>query len=103
MNSPLRQLGKRVDDFVYTRAVKWFGGSAEAYKRLASRYEMLEWWDEAVQAYEKAIAKDPQAQSHLQLAHVLGRVGKIDEAFAQCREALRLDESLPAAHVFLGM
>ncbi len=41
MNSPLRQLGKRIDDFVYSSAIQLLGGGADAYMHLAARYESL--------------------------------------------------------------
>src|SRR6185437_1859716 len=60
MNSPLRNLGKKFDDFVYSRAIQFLGNDPAAYLKLAARDEQMGWIQEAREIYLKSIAARPQ-------------------------------------------
>src|SRR5688572_10853176 len=103
MSLPLSEVGKRVDDFVFTKAIQLLGGGAEAYLRLAARYESRGWLEEAVATYKKAIGLRPhQAAFRLPLARVLSQLERVPEALKICQESLRLDKTLADAHVLEG-
>jgi tetratricopeptide (TPR) repeat protein len=103
MSTSLTHVGRRVDDFVYTRMIKLFGGGPEAYMRLSSRYESLGWFEEAAENYKKVIKLHPeQAPFRLQFAQFLFRMERLSDASALCQEALQLDADLAPAYVLQG-
>ncbi len=103
MNSPLRHLGKRVDDFVYSHAIELLGGGADAYMHLAARYESLGWLAEAVETYKKAIELRPhQALCRFKLAQVYFRLERFSEAMNACQEALQMDKDFVPAYMLKG-
>ena len=103
MNSPLRQFGKRIDDFVYSHAIELLGGGADAYMQLAGRYESLGWLPEAAETYKKAIELRPhQALGRLKLAKIYWRMERLPEAMKHCDDALGLDKDYMEAYVFKG-
>ncbi len=50
-----------------------------------------------------ALGLKPSADTHLELGVVEGQLGKLNEATTQFREAIRIDPSLAAAHLMLGI
>ena len=104
MDSPLRQFGKRVDDYVYSRAIEMMGGGAQAYERLALHYEKLGWFEEAANTYKKAIQKKPfHGAYHARLASAFIKLGRFDEAMVPCQEALKLNTPWPLLYYWLGL
>ncbi len=103
MHSPFSTIGRRVDDFVYSGAIKLLGGGAEAYAHLAERYESLGWLEEAFETYKKTISLRPhQAIFRLKMAQILMRLERPSEALTCCQEALELDKDFAEAHVLVG-
>ena len=71
MPAPFSQLGRRVDDFVYSGAIRLLGGGANAFAHLASRYESLGWLDEAIETFKRAISLRPhQASYRIRIAQI---------------------------------
>ena len=48
----LRDLSRKMDDFVSVKAVQLMGGGAPGFIRLGKRYEELGWAEEALDAYQ---------------------------------------------------
>ncbi len=103
MISPLSVIGRRFDDFVYSRAIKLMGGGAEAYGHLADRYVSLGWLVEAVETYKKAIALRPHLADYpYRAARLLMRLERFDEAASWCQKTLELDKDFAEAYVLQG-
>ncbi|MEZ0229644.1 MAG: tetratricopeptide repeat protein [Planctomycetota bacterium] len=58
--------------------------------------------DGAVESYRRSIALAPSSEAHTLLACALSQAGRVDEAIAECREAIRLDPELGNAWSDLG-
>jgi len=58
--------------------------------------------DQAVSEFRRALEAQQSAEGHQNLANALLRVGNPDAAFAQFREAVRLDPNLMAAYASWG-
>lgn len=81
MSVSLSQVGKRIDDFICTRAIELVSGGAKAYERLASRYESLGWYKEAAEAYKKAVQRHPpHAPFQYKLARIFYRLDHLEDA-----------------------
>ena len=78
---------------------------AQVLERLGrgASFEQKKEWKEAEAEYRPALALDPGSASlHFDLAYVLARQGKVDDAIAEFRESLRLDPTSAVAHQNLG-
>ncbi|MCZ7574997.1 MAG: tetratricopeptide repeat protein [Ardenticatenaceae bacterium] len=62
-----------------------------AYISLADAYEKLERLDEAIAAYQKALALQNDADTHVYLALIYHRQGRLEQAIAEYQQALVLD------------
>ena len=103
MNTPLQHIGKRVDDFVYSGAIRLLGGGARAYAALAERYLTRGWTEEAVETYRKAIELKPtQPIYHYRTAQLLVLLERFSEATNSCEQALKFNKDLAEAYVLLG-
>src|SRR4051812_20079148 len=59
-------------------------------------------FEPAVPFYRRSIELAPSSEAHTFLACALAQTGRIDEAIAECREAIRLDPELGNAWSDLG-
>lgn len=93
------------------QAVKLRPTMFEAYYNLGIAREAQKQWPEAIAAYSKAIKLTPQdsdpkasqADAQFNLAVVLRRAGKLEEAVAPAREAVQLAPDRPQTHLNLGL
>jgi tetratricopeptide (TPR) repeat protein len=82
------------------------GGAADAYYRflLGRHLESEGDIDRAIESYRAAIASaEESAEVRAELASLLARVGRVDEAVAEARAALGVDAANREAHRVLGM
>ena len=77
---------------------------AFSYRCLADLYLVQGTADKAIENYQKGLEKDPQdSAAHFNLALALGRQGRLDDAIAQCSEAVRIRPAFKLrAHRSLG-
>lgn len=87
------------DDSAVTSEVR-----AKAKENLERGYRLaLEGsFEPAVASYRRSIELAPSSEAHTLLACSLAQIGRVDEAIAECREAIRLDPELGNAWSDLG-
>jgi tetratricopeptide (TPR) repeat protein len=95
---------------VLDQAVKAKPDLFEAQYNLGVAHEALKHWPEAIAAYTRATKLKPteasratQADAQLNLAVVLRRAGRIEEAIGPAREAVQLATDRPHPHLNLGL
>ncbi|HEY64692.1 MAG TPA: tetratricopeptide repeat protein [Caldilineae bacterium] len=77
--------------------------TATAYGSIGDAYRSLEMWDEALTAYTKAAAMEPERGVwHYRQALVYEQQGQFDRALAEYREAIRLQPEISGFHAALG-
>src|SRR5262245_40727865 len=95
-----RELTKKVDDYVHTKAIQLLHGGADAYCTLAARYEEMGWREEAIEAYERAISTEPEDPlAYAKLGSIFWRLGQEDKAASLAQKAITLgiQDALPFA------
>jgi tetratricopeptide (TPR) repeat protein len=77
---------------------------ARAYANLGAIYIRQQSWQQAADAYGKAVSLDPQsADAHYNLGFVAFSTNRFDAAESEYRKALAIDQSLPLAYLHLGV
>ncbi len=82
-----------------------FGPKVQADPNFAAGTQAVETgnWQAAVEAFAKVVAKDPgNADGFNMLAYAYRKSGKLDLAFKNYDEALRLDSGHRGAHEYIG-
>jgi len=75
----------------FRQAIALWPENGAAHNNLGKALLQLRQWAEAAQEFRMAVQLDPTPGAFNSLAHALTREGKIDEAVAALREALRID------------
>jgi tetratricopeptide (TPR) repeat protein len=96
---------------VLEQAVKAKPDLFEAQYNLGVAHEAMKHWAESIAAYTRATKLKPadanpradQADAQLNLAVVLRRAGKTEEAIVPAREAVQLASDRPHPHLNLGL
>ena len=102
----LKEKGQVDDAIVHFRnAVENCTNCSAVYNNLGNAFATKGDWMEAITWYRATIqsASKPDARNNNNLGISLAKVGKLDEAVVQFREAVRIDEDFPDAHYNLGM
>ena len=85
------------------RAVQAQPDFFEAHYNLGVHYQALEQWENAVQAYLRAIdLRQQTARPNFNLGVIFHNQGKLDEAIERYRKSLEYDPSFAEAHQALG-
>jgi protein O-mannosyl-transferase len=96
-----------VDDAIghFRKAIENCTNCSGVYNNLANAFVAKGDWMEAITWYRATIrsASQPDARNNNNLGIALARTGKPDEALAQFREAVGIDEDFPDAHYNLAM
>ena len=82
-----------------------FGPKVQADPNFASGTQAVEAmnWQAAIEAFAKVVAKDPgNADGYNMLAYSYRKSGKLDLAFTNYNEALRIDPGHRGAHEYIG-
>ncbi len=78
--------------------------NGEAYSLLGAALSSMRMLDEAADAFQRALALDPDAaQAHHNLGHVLRQQGRLDEAVRCFQKALSIDPGYGIGHQSLGI
>ena len=90
-------------DESYRRALELEPGNAQAIRRFGGHAAVFGRWEEAINAMNKAIERDPLGQNnYLNLALVLEAIDRDTEAELAYRKALELDPSGALWHLWIG-
>lgn len=87
VNSQMRNFPKAIEE--WHKYIQLTGGSANAYGNLGFCYELSGQSNEAAQAFEQGIARDPKNQlCRINYGLMLARAGKADDALVQFESVL---------------
>jgi len=76
----------------------------ELARTLGDLYASVDLWNEAIAAYERAIAREKGNPSLLlALARALLGAGRFEPAAEKCLEAMEIQQALPEGHLLLGV
>ncbi len=84
---------------ILPKVVEWLPEKQGAWYRLGAILSLAGRYDEAIAAYQRAIALDPKvAAPHNGLGNVYAQLGRYDEAIAAYQRAIALDPKFAAPH-----